>query len=104
MADSAGRERRVVSQHRLAKQGFGDRSAEPIRNPAHLFARVQSALSNQNRDLPPAVQDIRGGPQLIGRRLVDDRNPRGRSSRAGLPMERLSAAKRIICVSFDTVR
>src|ERR1700722_6286562 len=56
-----GRKGRVVPHHRFAKQGLSDRSAEQIRDLGHLVARVQSALSNQDRDLPPAVQDIGGG-------------------------------------------
>jgi hypothetical protein len=62
MADAAGREGRVICEHRLAEQGFGDGCAEQIRDLGYLFACVQGALSDQNRDLPPAVQDTRGGP------------------------------------------
>ena len=104
MADATGRKGRVVRHHRFAKQGLSDRSAEQIRDLGHLVARVQSALSNQDRDLPPAVQDIGGGASwslggwlTTGIHEDDVRAP-------GLPIERLSAASRIICVSFDTVR
>ena len=93
MADATGRKGRVVRHHRFAEQGFGDRSAEQIRDLGYLFARVQSALSNQDRDLAPAVQDIGGGAQLIGRGLVDHGHPRGRRSGARIAHRALVCSK-----------
>jgi hypothetical protein len=80
--DAARREGRVVRQHRFAKERLRDGSTEQIRNLSHLSARVQSALSDQDRNLPPTVQHIGGGAKLIGRGLVDHGHPRGRRSRA----------------------
>jgi hypothetical protein len=56
--------------------GAPSRSATSV----HLGARVQRALSNQDRDLAPAVQDVGGGAQLIARWLVDHGHPRRRRS------------------------
>jgi hypothetical protein len=65
MTNAARGEGRIVSQHRLAEQSFGDRSTEQVRDPRHLSPRVQGTLPNQDRDPLPAIQHIGGGAELI---------------------------------------
>jgi hypothetical protein len=87
---------RGVGQHGLAEQSLGHGSAEQIRDLCHLNTRVQGALPNQNRELPPAVQHIGGDTELIGRGWLTTRIHEDEVRAPGLPMEHLSAARRII--------
>jgi len=55
---------RVVRNGRLAEKRLDDRRRQALRRPDDLVGRVESPLADEDRDLFPRVQHVRGAAQV----------------------------------------